>query len=113
MIAGGYFYFRLKISTDGKIFIFILDFVSDKDLADVVPTVGFEPQKFNYRSYNLTINDLGGGERVRDLWKHYMAESYGFIYVLDSSNRKRIEETKKEFTKFLNNPKVSGKPVLL
>jgi GTPase SAR1 family protein len=82
-------------------------------LSDVVPTIGFEPQKFNFRSYNLTINDLGGGERVRDLWKHYMAESFGYIYVIDSSNRKRIEETKKEFTQFLNNPRVSGKPVLL
>lgn len=82
-------------------------------MSDIAPTTGYEPHKLNYKSFNLTINDLGGGERVRDLWKHYMAESYGFIYALDSSNRKRIEESKKEFMNFINNPKVSGKPVLM
>jgi GTPase SAR1 family protein len=59
------------------------------------------------------MNDLGGGERLRDIWKHYLAESFGFIWVVDSSNRARIDECKNEFAKFIENDKVFGKPILM
>lgn len=59
------------------------------------------------------MNDLGGGERLRDIWKHYLAESFGFIWVIDSSNITRIEECRNEFTKFIENEKVFGKPILM
>ena len=82
-------------------------------MADITPTLGFLPHEFVYGSNEIVINDLGGGERFRDLWKHYMAESYGFIFVVDSSDRNRINECKKEFSKFIENDKVSHKPILM
>lgn len=77
------------------------------------PTVGFEPHEFQYNGIDLVLNDLGGGARVRDLWKHYLAESYGFIFVIDSSNRSRVYETSKVFSNFVENEKVGNKPVLM
>ena len=56
---------------------------------------------------------MGGGSRVRDIWKHYLAESFCFIYVIDASNRNRINECKTVFSTFLENEKVAGKPILM
>lgn len=85
----------------------------DGDIKEMSPTVGFEPHEFQYNGIDLVLNDLGGGVRVRDLWKHYLAESYGFIFVIDSSNRSRVYETSKVFSNFVENEKVGNKPVLI
>ena len=89
----------------------------DKNLQDTAPTVGYEPFEFVYNvsgtDSNIKVYDLGGGSRVRDLWKHYLSESYGFVFVIDSSNRSRINECKTVFASFVENEKVSGKPILM
>lgn len=85
----------------------------DKDFKEVSPTVGYEPHEFKHNSRDLTLYDLGGGSRVRDIWKHYLSESYGFIYVIDSSNRNRINECRNVFASFVENDKVAGKPILI
>lgn len=86
---------------------------SEKDLNDVSPTVGFEPHEFVYNSKSIKFYDLGGSERVRDIWKHYLSESYGFIYVIDCSNRARINQNRMVFSNFVENVKVVGKPILV
>ena len=85
----------------------------DSDLKDMSPTVGFEPHQISYNGVDIVLNDLGGGARVRDIWKHYLAESYGFIFVVDASNRNRIYECSKVFSGFVESEKVSLKPVLV
>ena len=79
----------------------------------MAPTVGYEPYEFLYNARDLKVYDLGGGSRVRDIWKHYLGESFGFIYVIDASNRNRINECKTVFSTFLENEKVAGKPILM
>lgn len=85
----------------------------DNNIKDVTPTVGFEPYEFNHNSRNVLLYDLGGSARVRDIWKHYLAESYGFIFVVDCSNRSRVFECSKVFSSFVENDKVSAKPILI
>lgn len=86
---------------------------SDKNLSDVTPTVGFEPHEIQHNSKSIKLYDLGGSERVRDIWKHYLSESYAFIYVIDSSNRARINQNRTVFSNFVENSKVVGKPILV
>lgn len=89
----------------------------DKNLEETLPTVGYEPFEFAYNvggsDSNIKVYDLGGGSRVRDIWKHYLAESFGFVFVIDSSNRSRLNECKSVFASFIENEKVSGKPILI
>ena len=77
------------------------------------PTVGYEPHDIKYESRGITLYDLGGGARVRDIWRHYVAESYGFVYVIDSSNRNRLNEARSTLTSFIENEKVHRKPILM
>ena len=79
----------------------------------MTPTVGFEPHHIQHNGHDIVLNDLGGGARVRDIWKHYLAESYGFIFVIDASNRNRIFECSKVFSSFVENEAVAMKPILM
>jgi hypothetical protein len=75
--------------------------------------VGFEPHEFQYGGVQLVVNDLGGSARVRDIWRHYLAESFGFVFVIDASNRNRIYECSKAFSALLESDKVTSKPILM
>nr|XP_056714582.1 ADP-ribosylation factor-like protein 13B isoform X2 [Euleptes europaea] len=80
---------------------------------DVAPTVGFSKIDLKQGRFEVTIFDLGGGKRIRGIWKNYYAESYGVIFVVDSSDLDRMEETKETMSEVLKHPKISGKPVLV
>lgn len=57
--------------------------------------------------------DLGGGERIRDIWKNYLAEAFGVVFLVDSSDTSRLDETKKVLDSLLNSKNVKGKPILM
>lgn len=80
---------------------------------DVAPTVGFSKINLKQGRFEVTIFDLGGGKRIRNIWRNYYAESYGVIFVVDSSDIERMEETKQAMIEVLKSPKISGKPVLV
>ncbi|CAH6792461.1 Arl13b [Phodopus roborovskii] len=79
---------------------------------DVAPTVGFSKIDLRQGKFEVTIFDLGGGKRIRGIWKNYYAESYGVIFVVDSSDEERMEETKETMSEVLRHPRISGKPIL-
>ncbi|XP_070262139.1 ADP-ribosylation factor-like protein 13B isoform X1 [Myotis yumanensis] len=80
---------------------------------DVAPTVGFSKIDLRQGKFEITIFDLGGGKRIRGIWKNYYAESYGVIFVVDSSDEERMEETKETMSEVLRHPRISGKPILV
>ncbi|XP_007101684.1 ADP-ribosylation factor-like protein 13B isoform X1 [Physeter macrocephalus] len=80
---------------------------------DVAPTVGFSKIDLRQGKFEVTIFDLGGGKRIRGIWKNYYAESYGVIFVVDSSDEERMEETKETMSEVIRHPRISGKPILV
>ncbi|XP_018101465.1 ADP-ribosylation factor-like protein 13B isoform X1 [Xenopus laevis] len=80
---------------------------------DVAPTVGFSKADIKQGRFDITMFDLGGGKRIRGIWKNYYAESYGVVFVIDSSDMERMEETKETIAEVLRHPRISGKPVLV
>ncbi|XP_020830473.1 ADP-ribosylation factor-like protein 13B isoform X2 [Phascolarctos cinereus] len=84
-----------------------------EDPEDVVPTVGFSRIDLREGKFEVTIFDLGGGQKIREIWKNYYAEAYGIIFVVDSSDEKRMKEVKETVTDVLRHPRVSGKPILV
>ncbi|KAM9324127.1 ADP-ribosylation factor-like protein 13B [Gastrophryne carolinensis] len=80
---------------------------------DVAPTVGFSKADIKQGRFDITIFDLGGGKQIRGIWKNYYAESYGVVFVIDSSDVERMEETRETVAEVLRHPRISGKPVLV
>lgn len=88
-------------------------FVFAEDPQDVTPTVGFTRIEMKQDKFQVTIFDLGGGKRIRDIWKNYYTMSHGVVFVVDSTDVDRIHETKETLTEVLGHPCISGKPVLV
>ncbi|KAM9282678.1 ADP-ribosylation factor-like protein 13B, partial [Cariama cristata] len=80
---------------------------------DVIPTVGFSKLDFQQGCSEVTIFDLGGGKQIRGIWGSYYADAHGVIFVVDSSDIARMEETKQALADVLSSPKIAGKPVLV
>ncbi|KAJ8003340.1 hypothetical protein DPEC_G00147310 [Dallia pectoralis] len=80
---------------------------------DVAPTVGFSKVDLKQGKFEVTIFDLGGGKRIRGIWKNYYSESFGVVFVVDSSDVHRIQETRDTMAEVLRHPRIAGKPVLV
>ena len=50
-----------------------------------IPTIGFNVETIEYKSFNLNIWDVGGQDRIRALWRHYYHNTQGLIFVVDSN----------------------------
>ena len=40
-----------------------------KPQEDAVPTIGFDNSEFTFEDYQITLYDLGGGKKIRNVWK--------------------------------------------
>lgn len=85
----------------------------EADHADTTVTIGFDKDDIRLGKYGITLFDLGGGKKIRDIWKNYLAEVHGIIFVVDASTFTRMEETKEVLETLLEHPSMSGKPMLL
>jgi ADP-ribosylation factor-like protein 13B len=82
--------------------------------AESVPTVGFEkPTEIESKGFRVQIYDIGGAARIRDLWKSYYHEVHGVIFVVDAAAPDRVNESKLELDKLLEDPMIVGKPMLM
>lgn len=80
---------------------------------DIVPTIGFNVEKFQYRSLAFTAFDMSGQGRYRNLWEHYYKECHGIIFVVDSSDKLRMPVVKDELAQLLDNPDMKNKRIPL
>lgn len=79
------------------------------------PTVGFNCEKVEGRwgkakGVHFAIWDVEGKDNVRPLWKSYLRSADGIIYVVDSSDRERMEESRIELLRLV---KGQNHPVIL
>ena len=45
---------------------------------------------------------MGGQDKIRPLWRHYYAGTQALIFVVDSTDRDRIEEARQELLRIIN-----------
>uniref|UniRef100_A0A6B2LLR4 ADP-ribosylation factor n=1 Tax=Arcella intermedia TaxID=1963864 RepID=A0A6B2LLR4_9EUKA len=83
------------------------------EVVTCLPTIGFNVETICYNKFNLTVWDIGGQEKIRPLWQHYYAGSSAIIYVIDSADTERIEESKGELCKLLKEPELQSVPILV
>ena len=69
--------------------------------------------KMQRRSF-FTFWDLGRQKSIRKYWEdYYQKENDCIIYVIDSSDSYRLEETGKELYSILQQPELSGVPLVI
>ena len=71
----------------------ILKRLSDEDISTITPTQGFNVKSLVQNDLNLNVWDIGGQKSIRPYWRNYFDHTDAQIYVIDSSDQKRMEET--------------------
>ena len=67
------------------------------ETVNTIPTIGFNVEQLTYKNLEFTCWDVGGQDRLRTLWPHYFDNTQGLIFVVDSSDRSRIQEAAETF----------------
>merc|ERR1712203_644950 len=71
------------------------------EVVTTIPTIGFNVETVEYKNINFTVWDVGGQDKIRKLWRYYYQGTQGLIFVVDSSDRDRIEDACEELAKML------------
>ncbi|KAK0629441.1 ADP-ribosylation factor [Bombardia bombarda] len=67
-----------------------------------IPTVGFNVETVAIKNVKFNVWDVGGQDKIRPLWRHYYSGTQGLIFVVDSSDRARIDEARIELHRIVN-----------
>lgn len=59
------------------------------------------------------IQDVGGQDKIRPLWRHYYAGTQALIFVVDSNDRDRIEEARQELLRIINDREMKDSILLV
>eukprot|EP00697_Spironema_sp_BW2_P008099 gnl/Spiro4/22608_TR11154_c0_g1_i1.p2 gnl/Spiro4/22608_TR11154_c0_g1~~gnl/Spiro4/22608_TR11154_c0_g1_i1.p2 ORF type:complete len:197 (-),score=69.72 gnl/Spiro4/22608_TR11154_c0_g1_i1:173-721(-) len=83
------------------------------DAITSIPTIGFNVEEVKYKNVTFSVWDIGGQTRIRRLWHHYFNRANGLIYVIDSSDRDRLDEAVRELRSVLSSDQLSSAPLLV
>jgi small GTP-binding protein len=65
------------------------------------PTIGFNMESVEYKNIKFQVWDIGGQDKIRQLWKHYFHGTHALIYVVDSIDKQRVQLAKQELQSML------------
>ncbi|EDO32348.1 predicted protein [Nematostella vectensis] len=92
----------------------ILKSLASEDVLHITPTQGFNIKSVQSKGgFRLNVWDIGGQRKIRPYWKNYFENTDILIYVIDSADRKRMEETGTELDELLEEEKLIGVPLLV
>lgn len=78
---------------------------------EIVPTVGFNVDRFRNKNLNFTAFDMSGQGRYRNLWEHYYKDAQGIIFVVDSSDALRMVVAKDELDMMLQHKDIKDRNI--
>ncbi|XP_033735364.1 ADP-ribosylation factor-like [Pecten maximus] len=77
------------------------------EVVSSIPTLGFNVETVTpCKGVTFTVWDVGGQDRIRQLWRHYYSGAEGLVYVVDSTDTQRLSEAKEELFGILNSPEM-------
>merc|ERR1712188_235915 len=69
----------------------ILKKLSDEDINHITPTQGFNIKSLLHEGFKLNVWDIGGQKSIRPYWSNYFDACDALVFVIDSSDRRRLE----------------------
>ncbi|CAH7684302.1 ADP-ribosylation factor-like 2 [Phakopsora pachyrhizi] len=85
----------------------------EKDLSKVKPTLGFNIDTLMHKNFSLNIWDIGGQTSLRAYWRNYFESTDSMVWVIDSVDRERLNDTKFELDKLLLEERLQGASLLV
>uniref|UniRef100_A0A0G4HL79 ADP-ribosylation factor-like protein 3 n=1 Tax=Chromera velia CCMP2878 TaxID=1169474 RepID=A0A0G4HL79_9ALVE len=91
----------------------ILKRLSEEDVTHIMPTQGFNVKTLVHEGFKLNVWDIGGQKTIREYWSNYFENTDALVFVIDSSDRRRLKESNDELKELLESDKLAGIPVLV
>lgn len=91
----------------------ILKKFNGEDIDTISPTLGFNIKTLEHRGFKLNVWDVGGQKSLRSYWRNYFESTDGLIWVVDSADRMRLHDCKKELASLLVEERLAGATLLV
>lgn len=90
----------------------ILKKLMGEEINFVMPTQGFNIKSFNDHGVKINVWDIGGQKAIRKHWKNYFDQTDVLMYVIDATDKRRLEECLEELQTLLEEDELAGIPLL-
>lgn len=87
--------------------------LNGEDYMEVAPTFGFNIQTLELKQWKLNVWDIGGQSSLRSYWRNYFERTDALVFVIDSTDKKRLKECRLELDKLLNEQCLTGVTLLI
>jgi GTPase SAR1 family protein len=71
---------------------------------DIAPTLGFQIERFEKKSFFFLVYDMSGTAKYRNLWEHYYKSVDAIVFVVDASDKIRMSIAKSLLEEVVNRP---------
>lgn len=75
--------------------------------------IGFNVETLNYKNLKFNVWDLGGQTSIRPYWRCYYANTMAVIFVVDSTDKERIETASQELHTMLGEEELQDAALLV
>eukprot|EP00697_Spironema_sp_BW2_P006018 gnl/Spiro4/18378_TR9836_c0_g2_i1.p1 gnl/Spiro4/18378_TR9836_c0_g2~~gnl/Spiro4/18378_TR9836_c0_g2_i1.p1 ORF type:complete len:293 (-),score=40.21 gnl/Spiro4/18378_TR9836_c0_g2_i1:120-998(-) len=83
------------------------------EVVNACSTIGFNVETIVYRDVEITLWDVGGQERIRPLYRHYLENTHLMIWVIDCADRDRFDQVHNWFMQSLEQEEIASAPILV
>ena len=80
---------------------------------ETIPTMGFVYETIQHKNFKLSVWDVAGQDSLRPIWKHYYQNAKAVIFVVDSSDKNRMDLAKNELHKVIGDEELKDACLLL
>ncbi|KAI5300435.1 hypothetical protein KEM56_002467 [Ascosphaera pollenicola] len=87
--------------------------IMNEDVTTVSPTLGFIIKTIDWKGYKLNIWDVGGQKTLRSYWRNYFEKTDALIWVVDATDRLRVEDCARELAGLLLEERLGGASLLV
>ncbi|CAN6646739.1 ADP-ribosylation factor-like protein 1 [Trichomonascus vanleenenianus] len=83
------------------------------EVVSTVPTIGFNVETLHYKNLKFNVWDLGGQTSIRPYWRCYYANTTAVIFVVDSTDKDRIDTCSEELQTMLKEEELADAALLV
>ena len=91
----------------------VLRQLGGEDVSQVTPTQGFNVRSIQKNACSLNMWDIGGQKTIREYWRNHLDCTDVLIFVVDSSDQRRMKEASEELHLLLDEDKLVSVPLLV
>eukprot|EP00812_Abedinium_dasypus_P009867 NODE_3526_length_773_cov_618.054318.p1 GENE.NODE_3526_length_773_cov_618.054318~~NODE_3526_length_773_cov_618.054318.p1 ORF type:complete len:211 (-),score=55.18 NODE_3526_length_773_cov_618.054318:123-755(-) len=91
----------------------ILKKLSEEDITHIMPTQGFNIKSLVHDGFKLNVWDIGGQKYIRPYWSNYFESTDALVFVIDSTDVRRVAEAATELAELLAEDKLHAVPILI